>query len=164
MTTETLEQESVETLNIRKEIEIAAPIEITFEAVLEELGPGSVLPDGKPFPMKIEPWPGGRWYRDLGDKTGHLWGHVQVIKPPGLLELYGPMPMSFPAINHVQYRLKAEGALTRLTIHHRAMGLIPAELRDGMPDGWEHGIKRIRDIAERKASGSARRDQKPSKR
>ena len=49
------------------------------------------------FPMVIEPWPGGRWYRDLGNNAGHLWGHVQVIKPPTLLELCGPMFMSFPA-------------------------------------------------------------------
>ena len=82
--------------------------------------------DGKPFPMKIEPWPGGRWYRDLGNNSGHFWGHVQVIKPPTLLEITGPMPMSYPAINHLQYRLKAEGKRTRLTLHHRAMGLIPA--------------------------------------
>ena len=152
MTTGTLERESVETLDIRKEIEIAAPIEIAFEAVLEELGPGSELPDGKPFPMKIEPWPGGRLYRDLGEtgghKSGHLWGHVQVIKAPTLLELTGPMPMSFPAINHVQYRLKAEGNGTRLSFTHRAMGLIPPELRDGLPEGWEHGLKRIRQVAE----------------
>ena len=148
MITESLEREPVETLNIHKQIDIAAPIEIAFEAVLEELGPGSELPDGKPFPMKIEPWPGGRWYRDLGNNSGHLWGHVQVIKPPALLELCGPMPMSYPAINHVQYRLKANGDGTALTIHHRALGLIPAEHRDGMPEGWEHGLKRIRQIAE----------------
>ena len=41
--------------------------------------------------MKIEPWPGGRWYRDLGNNAGHLWGHVQVIKPPTLLEICGPL-------------------------------------------------------------------------
>jgi hypothetical protein len=31
------------------------------------------------------------------------------------------------------------------------MGLIPQEHRDGMPEGWEHGLKRIKEIAERKA-------------
>ena len=149
------DNEPIETLNIRKEILIAAPPEVAFEALLEELGPGSQLPDGKPFPMKIEPWPGGRLYRDLGEagghKQGHLWGHVQVIKAPTLLEITGPMPMSFPAVNHLQYRLKAEGAGTRLSLTHRAMGLIPQELREGMPQGWEHGIQRIKELAERKA-------------
>ena len=153
--TPTTDNETIHTLEIRKDIFIAASPEIAFEAMLEELGPGSVMPDGKPFPMKIEPWPGGRWYRDLGEagghKYGHLWGHVQVIKAPLLLELTGPMPMSYPALNHVQYRLKAEGNGTRLSFCHRAMGLIPQEHRDGMPEGWEHGLKRIKEIAERKA-------------
>src|SRR6516225_4846532 len=160
MTTDTNERKSVETFEIRKEIEIAAPIEVTFEAVLDELGPEGQMPDGKPFPMKIEPWPGGRWYRDLGNNSGHLWGHVQVIKPPTLLEICGPMPMSYPALNHVQYRLKAEGGGTRLTFQHRAMGLIIPEHRDGMPEGWEHALERIREIAERKAE-SGRKNRKP---
>ena len=147
MSTETMEQQSVVTLEIRKEIEIAAPIEIAFEAILEELGPEGQMPDGKPFPLKIEPWPGGRWYRDLGNNSGHLWGHVQVIKPPTLLEIIGPMPMSYPAINHVQYRLKAEGGGTLLTFHHRAMGLILPDHRDGMPKGWQHKLERVRQIA-----------------
>jgi uncharacterized protein YndB with AHSA1/START domain len=156
MATDNMQQEKVETLDIRKEIEIDAPIEVTFEAVLDELGPEGQMPDGKSLSMKIEPWPGGRWYRDLGNNTGHFWGHVQVIKPPTLLEITGPMPMSYPAINHVQYRLKAEGGGTRLTIRHRAMGLIPAEHRDGMPEGWEHGLKRIRELVEAKNRTGAR--------
>jgi uncharacterized protein YndB with AHSA1/START domain len=156
MTTETNERQSVESLDIRKEIEVAAPLELAFEALLDELGPESQMLDGKPFPMKIEPWPGGRWFRDLGNNSGHLWGHVQVIKPPTLLEICGPMPMSYPAINHLQYRLKAEGAGTRLTLHHRAMGLILPDHRDGMPEGWEHKLERVREIAERKAGGKGR--------
>lgn len=152
-----VDSETIHTLDIRREILIAASPELAFEALLEELGPGSELPDGKPFPMKIEPWPGGRWYRDLGESgghaCGHLWGHVQVIKAPSLLELIGPMPMSFPAFNHVQYRLKAESAGTRLSLIHRAMGLIPQEYRDGMPEGWEHGLNCVKRLAERKATG-----------
>lgn len=152
-----VDNETVHTLDIRKEVLISAAPEIAFAALLEELGPGSELPDGKPFPMKIEPWVGGRWYRDLGEtgghKCGHLWGHVQVIKAPTLLELTGPMPMSFPAINHVQYRLTAEGSGTRLSLVHRAMGLIPQDFRDGMPEGWEHGMRRIKMVAERMAGG-----------
>ena len=149
------ENETIHTVEIRKDILIAASPEIAFQAVLEELGPGSQMPDGKPFPMKIEPWPGGRWYRDLGEagghKYGHLWGHVQVIKAPTLLELVGPMPMSYPAVNHVQYRLKAEGNGTRLSFVHRAMGLVTEEHRAGMPDGWHHGLNRIREVAEGRA-------------
>lgn len=156
MTTETLDREEIQAFTIRKEIEIAAPIQIAFEALLDELGPEGQMPDGTSLSMKIEPWPGGRWYRDLGNNSGHLWGHVQVIKPPTLLEITGPMPMSYPALNHVQYRLKEEDGATQMTFVHRAMGLLLPAHRDGMPEGWEHWLERIRQCAERKAHASGR--------
>jgi hypothetical protein len=139
----------IQTISISREIEIAAPIEVAFEAMLEEIGPGGEMPGGRPFPMVIEPWPGGRWYRDLGNNSGHLWGHVQVIKPPTLLELCGPMFMSFPGVNHVQYRLTAAGDGTLLKFTHRAMGPIPEEVREGVGQGWDHGLGRIAEIASR---------------
>ena len=151
MSTDILEKQGVETLEIRREVEIAAPIEIAFEAVLDELGPDARTHEGTSLQMKLEAWPGGRWYRDLGNNTGHNWGHVQVIKPPTLLEISGTLMMSYPAMNHVQYRLRAEGNITRLTFLHRAVGLILPDHRDGMPMGWEVWVGRMRELAERKA-------------
>jgi hypothetical protein len=142
-------EQEIQTITISREIVIAATIEIAFEAMLEEIGPEGEMPGGKPFPMVIEQWPGGRWYRDLGDNSGHLWGHVQVIKPPTLLELSGPMFMSFPSINHVQYRLTAEGKSTRLKFTHRAMGPIPDQIRENVGTGWDYGLNRIGEIASR---------------
>jgi uncharacterized protein YndB with AHSA1/START domain len=142
--------ETFQTINIQKEITIAASPENTFQAILEEVGPGGEMPDGTPFPMKIDARPGGIWIRDLGNNTGHFWGHVQVIKPPTLLELCGPMFMSYPATNFLQYRLTPEGKSTRLKITHRAMGLIPADHREGVAEGWAHGLNRIRQLAERR--------------
>src|SRR5580700_9597511 len=82
------------TVNVAEEIHVRAPLEATFAALLDELGPYAQGGDGKPMQMKLEPWPGGRWYRDLGQDNGHLWGHVQAIKRPTLLELTGPLFMS----------------------------------------------------------------------
>lgn len=142
--------QTVQSLEFSREAMIEAPIEIVFQAMVDELGPEMQMPNGKGMPMKLEPWPGGRWFRDLGNNSGHLWGHVQVIKPPGLLEICGPMFMSYPGVNHVQYRLVAEGSGTRLKFTHKAMGLIPKEDSEGMEVGWEYGVKRIRELAERK--------------
>src|SRR5206468_5701190 len=150
MKTDTRERQSVESFEIGKEIEISAPIAIAFAAMLDELGPEGQMPGGKPMPMKLEPWPGGRWFRDLGNNAGHLWGHVQVIKPPTLLEITGPIAMSYAAVNHLQYRLTERGGGTRLTLQHRAMGEILPEHRDGMPKGWEYILGKIRERAERK--------------
>src|SRR5881628_1123117 len=129
--TATEQKLEIQTFEFAKDNLIAAAPEIVWDAVLAECGPESTMPDGKPFPFKLEAWPGGRWFRDLGNNTGHLWGHVQVIKPPKLIELCGPMPMSYAATNHLQYRLDPEGKGTRLKLTHQAIGLIPAEHRDG---------------------------------
>lgn len=146
-------EQTIHSINLCKETDIAAPIETVFAAVLEELGPGSEMPDGTPFPMTIEAWPGGRLYRDLGDNAGHLWAHVQVIKPPRLLELRGPLFMSYPAINFVQYRLTEENGGTHLALTHRAFGEIPAEHREGVHEGWGHAVRRIAEIAAANAGG-----------
>jgi hypothetical protein len=93
--------------------------------------------------MILEQWPGGRWFRDRGNGIGHLWGHVQVIKPPTLLEICGPMFMSYPGVNHIAYRLKSEGNSTLLTFMHRAFGLIADEHAKGVRQGWGHILERI---------------------
>ncbi len=136
------------TLNVTQEIHVRASLDATFAALLEEIGPYNATADGKPMPMKIEPWPGGRWYRDLGDNNGHLWGHVQAIKRPGLLEITGPLFMSDPAISNVQYRLNEADGGTLIKFRHRAMGLIPEELRKNVSTGWSSLHDRVRARAE----------------
>ncbi len=143
-TTET--QQTLQTLQVRKEVRIAAPVDVVFETVLESPG----MPAG--LSLKIEPWPGGRWYRDLGDGAGHLWGHVQVIKPPKLLELCGPMFMSYAVASHVQYRLTEEGDGTRLMLTHQAFGLITPEHRAGVDRGWAEIVAAVQAAAEAKHS------------
>ena len=140
----------IKTLEILKEQKIDASIDLVFETILEELGPNSVDGAGKPMSMKIEPFPGGRWYRDLGNNNGHFWGTVQVIKPPTLIELSGPMFMSYPAINHVQYRLKADGKATQLSFAHRAFGLLAEEHMKGVRMGWDQILQRIVKAAEKR--------------
>ena len=138
---------TVHTFQFNREELIEAPIDVVFESVLAELGPEGQMPNGQPLPMKLEPWPGGRLFRDLGNDRGHFWAHVQVYQPPTLLELSGPMFMSYPASNHVQYRLTSEGSATRLKFVHQALGLIPDEHRKGMDSGWDYKLKRISQLA-----------------
>ena len=134
-------------LDIQKEIEVDAPPAVVFEAMLEQIGPSNQHPDGTKMPMKIEALPGGRWFRDLGNNAGHFWGHVQVIKPPILLEITGPMFMSYPVMSHVQYRLTEQGSGTHLSVLHRAMGDIAPEHRKNVHGGWEHILRKIKDRA-----------------
>jgi hypothetical protein len=137
------------TLNISEEIHVRAPLDVTFEALLEQIGPGNETPEG-PMPMKIEPWPGGRWFRDLGDNNGHFWGSVQAIKRPTLLEISGPLFMSYAVVSNLQYRLSEEKGGTLIKFRHSAFGLIQEEHRTGVTKGWGHINAKIRARAESK--------------
>jgi hypothetical protein len=142
---ETLEKLSV---TIHQEIHVKAPMDITFASLLEQLGPSNQTPDGTSLSLRIEPWPGGRWYRDLGDDNGHFWAHVQAIKRPTLLEFVGPIFASFPFLSNVQYRLKEVDGGTLITFRHTGMGLFTDEHRAEMPKGWGSMHERVRREAE----------------
>jgi hypothetical protein len=140
------------TLNILQEIHVKASLETTFDALLEQLGPSAEGGNGAPMPMKIEAWPGGRWYRDLGDGNGHFWGHVQAIKRPTLLEIVGPLFMSYPVASNLQYRLSEVEGGTLIKFHHKAFGLIQDDLRKGVTTGWSSIHERVRKAAEAHAA------------
>jgi hypothetical protein len=137
-------------LDIKQEMHVSAPLDVTFEALLEQIGPYNERDSNEPMPMKIEPWPGGRWYRDLGDNNGHLWGHVQAIKRPTLLEISGPLFASYPLLSNVQYRLTESDGGTLITFRHTALGFIEEQHKDGVGKGWASILDRIRKRAESK--------------
>jgi hypothetical protein len=146
----TLTLPDVESLSllINQEIRVRASIEVTFAALLEQLGPLNERPDGAPMPLKLEPWPGGRWFRDLGGDDGHFWAHVQAIKRPSLLEFTGPLFMSYPVANNVQYRLTEEGGETVIRFRHAGFGLVEEEHKKGAVGGWGYIHEQVRKRAE----------------
>jgi uncharacterized protein YndB with AHSA1/START domain len=144
------------TLGITEEVYVRASLERTFAALLEQLGPHNEVPESGPMPMKLEAWPGGRWYRDLGDNNGHFWGVVQAIKRPTLLEITGPLFMSYPVVSNVQYRLSERDGGTLLTFHHTALGLILEDHRKGVSKGWAFIHECVRKRAEAGQSHGAR--------
>jgi hypothetical protein len=143
------------TLNITQEIHVRAPLDVTFATLLEQIGPQNQTHDGKPMPLKIEPWPGGRWYRDLGDGNGHFWAHVQAIKRPTLLEFSGPLFASFPFISNVQYRLSEEEGGTLISFRHTALGYVQDQQKEQMSMGWGSMNERVRKDSEASASRTA---------
>lgn len=138
------------TLEIKQETLVHASLEATFEALLEQIGPYNERGAGDPMPMKLEAWPGGRWYRDLGENNGHFWGHVQAIKRPTLLEICGPLFASYPFLSNVQYRLTEKDGGTLISFRHTALGFIDEQHRKGIHTGWASILERIRERAERK--------------
>ena len=125
-------------LNLTSETRVKASLAITFAALVEQLGASNERPDGTAMPMKLELWPGGRWFRDLGDGNGHFWANVQAIQKGTLLELCGPLFMSAPVANNVQYRLSEEGGETVIKFRHSAFGVVPEGMAPRMNEGWAY--------------------------
>jgi hypothetical protein len=138
-------------LDLTEEIHVHASLDATFEALLEQMGPGNEGAPGVPMPMVLEARPGGRWFRDLGGNDGHFWGLVQAIKRPTLLEITGPLFMSMPVVSNIQYRLKAVDGGTLIAFRHSALGFIPEDLKQGLSHGWTalHGRVQKQAVARR---------------
>ena len=130
--------------DIEQHINIKAGPEKVFAVMLKRFGEDNSKPGGEPMPMILEVKPGGRWYRDRGNGIGHLWGFVQVIKPPTLLELSGPMFMPYPANNHLEVKVEEIPGGSRVTLRHRAIGMIDPEHRKGVGEGWTHLLAELR--------------------
>lgn len=145
MSTSTIQQPS---LDLEQSIEINSDIGKAFDALIDRLTKANTTPDNKPMPMVLEQWPGGRWFRDLGTGQGHLWAFVQVIKPPTLLELHGPMFMSYPVTGHMQFRLTETTSGIELTLRHRVIGPIEDDHREGVVPGWQHLLNQTKLSAE----------------
>ena len=137
-----------ETFTVTEEIVVRASLEKTFASLIAQIGRMNETPDGKPLPMVIEPRPGGRWFRDLGGENGHLWGFVQSIKRPTLLEVWGPLFMSTAATSNLLYRLTETPDGTLMKFTHTLVGPFPEEHRSQLATGWSALHARVRKAAE----------------
>jgi hypothetical protein len=147
MTTSTAPLET-QTFTITEEIIVRASIERTFESLLGEMSRRNETPDGKPLPMVLEAFPGGRWYRELGGGDGHLWGFVQSIKRSTLLEIWGPLFMSTAATSNLQYRLSETPDGTLIKFTHTLVRPFPEDHRPNIATGWTALHARVRRAAE----------------
>jgi uncharacterized protein YndB with AHSA1/START domain len=137
-----------ETFTIKEEIRVRASLEKTYASLLAEMGQRNLGPDNVPMPMVIEARPGGRWFRDLGGDNGHLWGFVQSIKRPTLLEIWGPLFMSTGATSNLLYRLSESEGGTLITFTHTVVGPFPEDHRSRLGSGWGALHARVRAAAE----------------
>lgn len=141
-----------QTFTITEDIAVRASLEQTFASLVAHMGRLNESPEGAPLPMILETRPGGRWYRDLGGDNGHLWGFVQSIKRPALLEIWGPLFVSTGATSNLLYRLTEtpEGTLIKFT--HTLVGPFPEDHRPRLMSGWTALHARVRKAAETAAN------------
>jgi hypothetical protein len=144
----TMEQVS-QTFTITDEILVRAPLETTFASLIAHMGRLNETHEGKPMSMVLETRPGGRWFRDLGGDNGHLWGFVQSIKRPVLLEIWGPLFMSTAATSNLLYRLTEVEGGSLISFTHTLVGPFPEDHRPLLGSGWAALHARVRAAAEK---------------
>jgi len=137
-----------QTFTITEEIAVSASLDQTFQSLIANMGRLNQTPEGSPLPMVLEPRPGGRWYRDLAGDDGHLWGFVQSIKRPTLLEIWGPLFMSTAATSNLLYRLSETPDGTLIKFTHTLVGPFPEDHRPRLVSGWTALHARVRKDAE----------------
>ena len=131
-------------IDISQAVDVEASPEAVYRGVLDQLSNLRGDMEGEVLTLRLEEWPGGRWFRDLGDGAGHLWGFVQSIKPPTLIELYGPMFMSFAVASNLIIRVEAVPTGARVNLRHQILGQIPQGYRDGIEDGWARFVEDVK--------------------
>ena len=137
-------------VNIDQTIEIKAAPGAVFEGLIARICELHGEEGKPPLKLSLERWPGGRWFRDLDGGAGHLWGFVQAIKPPTLLELFGPMFMSHPVTGHMIIRLSPITGGTKVVFQNQVFGPLPPDMHgDGMAQGWDDMLKRLKSDVER---------------
>ena len=137
-----------QTFTINEEIAVRASVEQTFASLVAQMGRLNETPEGTPLPMVLELHPGGRWYRELGGENGHLWGFVQSVKRPALLEIWGPLFMSTAATSNLQYRFSETPDGTLIKFTHTLVGPFPEDHRSQLTSGWTALHARVRKAAE----------------
>ena len=65
-----------------------------------------------------------------------------------MIEIYGPLFMSYPVMSNLQYRLTEVDGGTLIAFHHIALGFIQGEHRTGVAEGWKPILERVRRDAE----------------
>jgi uncharacterized protein YndB with AHSA1/START domain len=131
-------------IDITQEVVVAAPIQQVYEGLLFRMAEGNKGQDDAAMPMVLEARPGGRWFRDLGEDAGHLWGHVQSIRPPTLLEVYGPLFMSAPVSNNLLIRLTETDEGVSVVLKHTAHGPVGGGWAEGISEGWADWLRDVK--------------------
>ncbi len=89
----------------------------------------------------IETRVGGRWMQEW-DNGGALFGNFTVWDPPKLLCVTGPLAMTRPAHNLLEFQFDAADTGTQVTIRHEAFGTFDPDTGDMYASGWRELIGR----------------------
>ena len=136
---------------VELEIEIAAPPERVWQALVEETGnwwPKDFYAGADAKNFILEPHLGGRMYEDWGGGSGATWYTVIEINPVRSLGLAGHYPPVFggPSTSILRLELAASGTGTTLSLSDSEFRPVTEKTHGVLEEGWrelfEKALKR----------------------
>jgi uncharacterized protein YndB with AHSA1/START domain len=151
-------------LDIRQEIEIAAPRRAVFAALTDDVsawwGRPYTLDGDRARALVLEPRVGGLFLEQWGDDEGAIWCTVTAFARDRLVELQGPMGMSGAVLGRVRFELSdgpGGDASTLLKLDHRAIGELDPAAGASYDAGWrdllDHRLRAWVEAGERRGLG-----------
>ena len=83
----------------------------------------------------IETFVGGRWMQEW-DNGGALFGNFTVWDPPKMLALVGPLAMTRPAHNVLEFLFDQTDGGTQVIVRHEAYGVFDDDTEEMYASGW----------------------------
>lgn len=133
---------AVHAARVEMEVEIAAPPDRVWKALVEETGiwwPRSFYAGADTRAFVLEPRVGGRMYEDWGNGAGLLWFTVVSLDPPRALELAGHLFPAYggPATSLVRIELSEARGATRLRLTDAIHGSLASDIEARLDAGWK---------------------------
>jgi uncharacterized protein YndB with AHSA1/START domain len=141
--------ESPIAFDIHAEVRIAAPVEIVWRSLMEDVGawwPHSFSEEPR---VSMEPWVGGRFMEEW-DGGSALYALVTHIVTGARLTISGPMGMRGARQYVKTYELAADGDGTLVTTTASMLGDIDDELRESYTAGGAQLLQALKAHAESK--------------
>lgn len=125
--------------HIEQKIVIKADPERVFDALTKNVGSWwSKHFSKEPKAIKLESEIGGRFYEEFGEGgSGALFAFVSYIDYGKALILTGPMGMTAPVLNFIQFELEPQDGSTLLRLSHKALGEVEQEVLSNYEAGWQ---------------------------
>ena len=127
-----------------------ASIEVTFAALLDQLGPYNETQVDRPMPMKLEAWPGGKMVSRPGRQQRPLLGNGAGDQEADAAGNLRATVYFQSGDNESSMSAEGIGGVTIITFRHQSFGLVLEEYRN-VKNGWAHlhGLMRQRAEAPR---------------
>ncbi|QUW19768.1 SRPBCC family protein [Agrococcus sp. Marseille-Q4369] len=136
------EETDMNEFHVRQAIDIAAPVERVWQALVDEphrwWGSPYLMLEGTGQQLEFPQRAGGAVLERRGDATA-LWGIVTACEPGRAYAWAGQMGMGPAYTGEARYELEATDAGTRVTLEHDAMRLWGDDDVKGTGSGYDYG-------------------------